>query len=85
MAEGRTNAKYADHREIYFSKPGMWATGKEIRETLEDKEAINAVVFFRRYDEMGLPYGPWGMNPNLCVEVVEALAPLRDTYKPRLM
>lgn len=85
MVEGRLDAEYADSREMYFEKPDIWTSGKEIREAKEDKTAAECVVFFRRYDEMGMPYGFWGDNPNPCVEIVEALAPLRDIYKPRLI
>lgn len=85
MAEERLDIDYAEGRSVYFDKPKMWATGKEIREAKEDIAAAQAVNFFRRYDEMGLPFGPWGLSPNPQVEIVEALAPLRDIYRPRML
>lgn len=85
MAEGRLENDYADERSVYLDKPGIWTTGKEIREAINDYEAVSAVRFFRRYDEMGMPFGSWGNTPNPVIETIEALAPLRDKYKPRLI
>ena len=85
MAEGRLSSTYADDRAIYLDKPDIWTTGKEIRETLNDHDAQSAVRFFKRYCEMGMPFGTWGDAPNPVIATIEALAPLRDKYKPRLM
>lgn len=85
MAEGRLENDYDDGRDIYLEKAEIWTTGKQIREVRGNKNAVDAVVFFRRYDEMGLPFGPWATTPNPVIEIIEALAPLRDRYKPRLM
>lgn len=85
MAEGRLDSDYDDNREIYLDKPEIWTSGKEIREVKENKKAVDAVLFFRRYSEMGNPFGPWAHSPNPVVEIIEALSPLRDIYKPRLM
>ena len=84
MAEGRLENDYDDGRDIYLEKPDIWTTGREIKEVKQNKKAVDAVVFFRRYDEMGLPYGPWASSPNPVIEIIEALAPMRDIYKPRL-
>ena len=52
---------------------------------LEDIEALSAVQFYLRWKRMGMPYGPWGMNPNKLVEVVDLLDPLDGFYHPRMI
>ncbi len=85
MAEGRLEANYQDERSVHLDKPDLWFTGKEMKEALKDKDAISAVRFFRTFSDCGFPYGSaWAYNPNMCVEIVEMLMPLKNIYQPRL-
>lgn len=86
MAEGRLETEYPDDRSVYLEKPDLWFTGKEMKESKKDKEALSALRFFKTYVECGFPYGPaWASNPNICVEIVELLTPMKNIYQPRLM
>lgn len=65
-------------------KTGMWIAAKDIRKTLNDTDAISAIQFYQRYKRMGMPYGPWGINPEKLVEVVDLLEPLDKFYHPEV-
>lgn len=87
LSEGYT-ASYSPSggrdREIRL-KTDEWVKAYEIPGMLEDIEALSAVQFYLRWKRMGMPYGPWGMNPNKLVEVVELLDPLDGFYHPRMI
>ena len=61
-----------------------WVSAAEIEKTLHDEEALSALQFYSRYKRMGLPYGPWGENPKLLIEVVDVLEPLDRFYHPQV-
>ena len=71
-------------REVRL-KTDEWVRAYEIPGMLEDIEALSAVQFYLRWKRMGMPYGPWGMNPNRLVEVIELLDPLDGFYHPRMI
>ena len=66
-------------------KTDEWVRAYEIPGMLEDIEALSAVQFYLRWKRMGMPYGPWGMNPNRLVEVIDLLDPLDGFYHPRMI
>lgn len=68
-------------REVRL-KTDSWVKAYEIPEMIKNLEAIE---FYLRWKRMGMPYGPWGMNPNKLVEVVELLDPLDGFYHPRVI
>lgn len=55
---------------------------KDIPSIMTDEEAISAVNFYQRFKRLGMPYGPWGINPNILVQIVEVIGPLDDLYHP---
>lgn len=65
-------------------KTGEWVRVYDIPSILRNEEALSALVFFRRRKEMGMPYGPWGMNPEKLVQVVDVLRPLDKFYFPEV-
>ena len=87
LSEGYT-ASYSPSgdrdREVRL-KTDSWVKAYEIPEMLKNLEAIEAIEFYLRWKRMGMPYGPWGMNPNKLVEVVELLDPLDGFYHPRVI
>lgn len=87
LSEGYT-ASYSPiggrNREVRL-KTDEWVRAYEIPGMLEDIEALSAVQFYLRWKRMGMPYGPWGMNPNKLVEVVDLLNPLDGFYHPRMI
>ena len=88
MLEGR-EAVYDDNRELYIEKIKMWATGKEIRESLSDQQADSAVRYFQRWKKYGMPYHDkgWGEMPLPLLEAMDILGWVYDSYNPpiRLM
>ena len=66
-------------------KTDEWVRAYEIPGMLEDIEALSAVQFYLRWKRMGMHYGPWGMNPNRLVEVIDLLDPLDGFYHPRMI
>lgn len=87
LSEGYT-ASYSPSggrdREVRL-KTDEWVRAYEIPGMLEDIEALSAVQFYLRWKRMGMPYGPWGMNPNRLVEVIDLLDPLDGFYHPRMI
>ena len=87
LSEGYT-ASYSPSggrdREVRL-KTDEWVRAYEIPGMLEDIEALSAVQFYLRWKRMGMPYGPWGMNPNRLVEVIDLLDPLDVIYHPRII
>lgn len=79
-----------DYKRLY-GKPDrttILKSGDEVRlddipSFFEDKKAISAIMFFNRWRIMGFPYGAWGENPSILVEVVELLDPIDRLYNPR--
>ncbi len=87
LSEGYT-ASYSPSggrdREVRL-KTDEWVRAYEIPGMLEDIEALSAVQFYLRWKRRGMPYGPWGMNPNRLVEVIDLLDPLDGFYHPRMI
>lgn len=63
-------------------KTGEWVRAAEIVGKISDEDALSAISFYQRYKRMGMPYGPWGMNPEKLVQVVDILEPLDRLYHP---
>lgn len=49
---------------------------------MADQDAISAINFYSHFKRLGMPYGPWGINPNILVQIVEVIGPLDDLYHP---
>ena len=87
MSEGYTDEykpSGPEDRETML-KSGVWVRVYDIPGILRNVDALSAILFFRRWQKMGLPYGPWGMNPNVLVEIVDLLEPLDRFYHPPLI
>jgi hypothetical protein len=50
-----------------------------------DTYLLSCIRFYERWKIMGYPFGPWGFNPGVLVDVVDTLAPLDNFYHPRMM
>ena len=87
LSEGYT-ASYIpsgdENREIRL-RTDEWVRAYEIPGMIEDTDAIFAIQFYLRWKRMGMPYGPWGMNPNKLIEVVDLLDPLDRFYHPKMI
>lgn len=66
-------------------KNGLEVKVYDIPGILKNEEAMTAIRFFFRWKRMGMPYGSWGMNPNILAEVVDILAPVDEYYRPRMI
>ena len=66
-------------------KDGTWLHEHDIPGIIKDEDATSALLFFQRWKRMGFPYGPWGDNPAILVDVVDALEPLDRFYNPPLI
>lgn len=66
-------------------KTGQWVRVHEIPAVLADMDARLALSFYMRWKRMGMPYGAWGGNPFILVEVVDVLEPLDRFYHPPLV
>ena len=66
-------------------KTGAWIEASVIKETLQNAEALSAILFYQRWKKMGMPYGSWGINPEKLVEVVDLLEPLDRFYHPQVI
>lgn len=81
---------YDEHTRRHFGPPdrevalktGEYVRMDDIPGYFRDQALVNAVLFYLRYKRMGLPYGPWGQNPNVLVEIVDVLEPLDRLYHP---
>lgn len=71
-------------REVKL-KSDIWVKVHDIPELLKSVEAFSAIRFYIRWRTFGFPYGPWGLNPNVLVEVVEILDPLDRLYHPKMI
>ncbi len=88
MCEGYT----ANYRRLY-GKPDrttIFKIGLEVRlddipEMFGDTYLLSCIRFYERWKIMGYPFGPWGFNPGVLVDVVDTLAPLDNFYHPRMM
>ena len=69
-------------REVEL-KTGQWVRVWDIPGLLNNQEALQDVLAFRRFQRLGWPYGPWGMNPAPYVELMEALMVVDARYHPR--
>lgn len=70
-----------EDREVGL-KSDIWIKRKDIPSYFQDELATSAVNFFFRWQRMGFPYGPWGENPNILIEIVETLEPIYRLYNP---
>lgn len=70
-----------DDRETEL-KSGIWVKRNDIPSFFQDELCTSALDFFIRWQRMGFPYGPWGENPNILVEIVETLEPIYRLYNP---
>ena len=66
-------------------KNGLECNVYDIPAIMQNEEALEAVRFFFRWKRLGLPYGDWGNNPNILIELVELLAPIDEFYRPRMI
>lgn len=65
-------------------KTKQWVKAKDIVPTIIDPDALSGIGFYVRYRRMGMPYGPWGVNPHKLVQVVDLLEPLDRIYNPKM-
>lgn len=72
-----------EDREVML-KTGEWVKVYDIPGILNDADARRAIYFYSRFKRMGMPYGPWGINPYPLVQVVDLLEPLDAFYHPQL-
>ena len=87
LLEGYT-ASYSplggEDREIHL-KSGIWVKAVDVKGMLEDIDGLTAVEFYLRWKRLGMPYGPWGVNPNRLVEIIDILEPVDSIYHPKLI
>lgn len=88
MCEGYTS----EYRRLYgkpdrttILKCGLEVRLDDIPDLFKDTYLASCIRFFNRWKTMGYPYGPWGLNPGVLVEVVDTLAPLDAYYHPKMM
>ena len=85
LSEGYTAEYDADDEDrMVMLKTEKWVKAVDIVPMITDTEALSAISFYQRYKRMGMPYGPWGMNPEKLVEVVDILEPLDRFYHPQM-
>ena len=77
------NAPSGEGRMVML-RTGEWVGAEAIGRTLLNEDAAVAIRFYQRWKRLGMPYGPWGMNPEKLVEVVEVLEPLDRFYHPQM-
>lgn len=70
-------------REVEL-KTGQWVKVWDIPALFKDHEARQAIIAFRRFQRLGWPYGPWGMNPAPYVDLMETLMAVDERYHPRI-
>lgn len=66
-------------------KTGVWLRVHDIPGILHSEDALSALHFYRRWKEMGMPYGPWGENPEKLCQIVDILRPLDKFYFPEVI
>lgn len=71
-------------REVEL-KTKQWVNVWDIPKLFADREAIETVRSFRRFQRLGWPYGPWGCNPAPYVELMETLMAVDEIYHPRMV
>lgn len=71
-------------REVEL-KTKQWVNVWDIPKLFADREAIEAVKSFRRFQRLGWPYGPWGINPAPYVDLMETLMAVDEIYHPRIV
>lgn len=64
-------------------KTGQWVRVHGIPELFKDRQAMEDVVAFRRFQRLGWPYGPWGLNPAPYVDLMDTLMRIDEVYHPR--
>lgn len=70
-------------REVEL-KTGQWVNVWDIPRYFKDEKAIEAVRAFRRFQRLGWPYGPWGVNPAPYVFLMETLMAVDEIYHPKV-
>lgn len=69
-------------REVEL-KTGQWVKVWDIPKMFEDREAMESIMEFRRFQRLGWPYGPWGLNPAPYVDLMDTLMRVDEIYHPR--
>ena len=72
-------------REVELKKAGLWINVWEIPDIMKDQTAIQDLIAFRRFQRLGWPYGPWGMNPAPYVEMIDTLLAIEEKYHPKVV
>lgn len=65
-------------------KTGQWINVWTIPDIMNDKTAIEDLKAFRRFQRIGWPYGPWGVNPAPYVDLIESMLAVEELYRPRV-
>lgn len=66
-------------------KTGEWVKVHDIPRIFGEADATLAILFYKRWKRMGMPYGAWGLNPHPLVVIVDTLEPLDMFYHPPLI
>lgn len=86
MSEGfteKTKRHYGRADRTVDLRSGACVRMDEIPSYFHDSDLVSAVIFFIRYQRMGMPYQGWGTTPNVLVEIVDTLEPLDRLYHPK--
>jgi len=70
-------------REVEL-KTGQWINVWTIPDIFKDNTAVQDLLAFRRFQRLGWPYGPWGINPAPYVDLMEAMMAVDEKYHPRV-
>lgn len=66
-----------------FLKSGLAISANEIIDSLHDLDAYKALVTYGRYKRYGLPFGPFGQNPNKLIEAFDLLDQVYIEYEKK--
>ena len=68
---------------VIFLKSGLALESNEIINSLHDLDAYKALVTYGRYKRYGLPFGPFGQNPNKLIEAFDLLDQVYIEYEKK--